>query len=59
MKSRGDHGSTACGARRTKSEGATPQPLMILKDFPEGVWKSFRIMEVAAVEQPERHDHRG
>jgi hypothetical protein len=35
-----DHGSGAGGRWRDKSEGAaTPQPFMILKDFPEGVWK--------------------
>ena len=30
---------------------------MILKDFPEGVWKTFMIMELRPVEQRDSHDH--
>jgi hypothetical protein len=30
---------------------------MILKDFPEEVWKIFMIMELRPVEQPDSHDH--
>src|SRR5690242_20377965 len=44
-----DHWRFGRWARRTKSEGAAPRPFMILKDFPEGYGKSFRIMGVPPV----------
>jgi hypothetical protein len=41
LKSLHDQGSGSGGAWQNKSEAATPRPFMILKDFPEEVWKSL------------------